>query len=128
MNRRDFLHPRNLFRPAGQVLGAAEEVRALLEEPPQETQDAVLLRFGRRAMATTFEVILPFGTAGAQGLAENALDLIDALEAQLTVYRDDSEVSRLNQHAYNRPIPVEANLFQLLAQAQQLSRDTGGAF
>ena len=29
MNRRDFLQPRNLLRPAGQILGAVDEVRAL---------------------------------------------------------------------------------------------------
>ena len=128
MNRRDFLHPRNLFRPAGEVLGALEEVRALVEETPDQAKEAVLLRFGRRAMATTFEVIVPFGSPAAQELANASLDLIDDLEAQLTVYRDDSEVSRLNQHAFQQPLPVESGLFGLLTLAQQLSDATGGAF
>jgi thiamine biosynthesis lipoprotein len=126
MNRRDFLQPRNLLRPAGQIVGALEEVRALVEETPQE--DAVLLRFARRAMATTFEIIIPFGTPSAQDIAEESLGLIDRLEAQLTVYRDDSEVSRLNQHANQGPVAVQAGLFELLALCRLLTDETGGAF
>src|SRR5438874_328391 len=109
MNRRDFMRPQNLLRPAGQILGALDEVRTLVDETPaEEGQDAVLLRFSRRAMATTFEVILPFGAPGAQQFAEASLDLIDRLEAQLTVYREDSEVSRLNQNAARQPTLVES--------------------
>jgi FAD:protein FMN transferase len=128
MHRRDFLQPRNLLRPAGEIIGAFEEIRAAIEEVPPVDQEAVLLRFARRAMATTFEIILPFGTPASQECAEAGLDLIDALEAQLTVYRDDSEVSRLNQNAGRQPVPVERELFQLLALCQQLAEVTGGAF
>ena len=87
-----------------------------------------LLRFGRRAMATQFDVVLPWGTPRADAVATDALDLIDRLEAQLTVYRATSEVSRLNRLAVLAPVPVEPRLFDLLSLAQQLSRDTGGAF
>lgn len=128
MNRRDFLQPRNLLRPAGSIVEALDEIRGLVEDVPAEVQDAVFLRFARRAMATTFEVILPFGMPNAQIIGEDSLDLIDALEAQLTVYRDDSEVSRLNQGASSQPMPVEPGLFQLLTLAQELSEQTGGAF
>jgi thiamine biosynthesis lipoprotein len=127
MNRRDFLQPRNLLRPAGQILGAMEEVRALVEETPAQ-EDAVLLRFARRAMATTFEVILPFGTCSAQDVAEACLDLVDRLEAQLTVYREDSEVSRLNRNAFQQEVRVESGLYRLLALCQQLAEETDGAF
>ena len=124
MNRRDFLRPRQFLRPAGQILGAVDEVRALVEETPDEGQDAVLLRCSRQAMATTFEVILPWGTPGAQDIADASLDLIDRLEAQLSVYREDSEVSRLNQNAGRQPVPVEAELFQLLHLSQEIAEDT----
>jgi thiamine biosynthesis lipoprotein len=87
-----------------------------------------LLRFGRRAMATQFDVILPWGTPRADSAATEALDLIDRLESQLTVYRPTSEVSRLNRLAALAPMPVESHLFDLLSLAAQLSRETGGAF
>ncbi|MCI0379485.1 MAG: FAD:protein FMN transferase [Gemmataceae bacterium] len=129
MNRRDFFNPRQLVRPAGELLGAVEEIRSDLAQLAKEAaDDAVLLRFARRAMATTFEVILPFGTPQTQESAEAALDHIDQLEAQLSVYRDDSEVSRLNRTAADQPVRVEGRLFALLTLAHQLWHETGGAF
>src|SRR5215470_2457900 len=127
MNRRDFLHPRRLAQTAGQVLGAVSEIRAL-EPERAEAEEVALLRFGRRAMATTFEVIVPFGTPGAYEAAEAALDEIDRLEAQLTVYRDTSEVSRLNRLAPYTAIPVEDGLFDLLEAAARIHRHSDGAF
>jgi thiamine biosynthesis lipoprotein len=87
-----------------------------------------LVRAHRPAMGSCFEVRLPAGTPGAVDLACRALDLIDALEAQLTVYCDDSEVSRLNASAHLGPVAVEAGLFHLLQDAVSLSRETGGAY
>src|SRR5262249_19053870 len=46
-----------------------------------------LLRASRPAMGSYFEVRLPARAPGAPGLAGRALDLIDELESQLTVYR-----------------------------------------
>lgn len=79
-------------------------------------------------MGSSFEVRLPASTPGAIDLACRALDLIDALEAQMTVYRDDSEVSRLNASAHLGPVLVEPGLFRLLQDAVNLSRETGGAY
>jgi thiamine biosynthesis lipoprotein len=79
-------------------------------------------------MATSFEVLLPFETPHAAEMGEAAFELIDALEAQLTVYRNDSEVSRLNHLAPSRAVPVEARLFDLLQLAQRITGETGGAF
>src|SRR5262249_47669489 len=76
----------------------------------------------------TFEILLPYGTANALALAGAALDEIDRLEAQLTVYRDSSEVSRLNRLASQVPVPVEENLFELLKLAAQVNVETEGAF
>jgi thiamine biosynthesis lipoprotein len=118
MNRRDFLDPRRLRFG----LPAEEAAPQPPEGPP------VHLRFARRAMATAFEVILPFGTPDAHLLAVDALDEVDRLEDQLTVYRDTSEVSRLNARAARHPIAVEPRLFDLLALAKRLHEETGGAF
>ena len=79
-------------------------------------------------MATTFEVLLPAGLPEAVAAAEAALDEIDRLEAQLTVYRDDSEVSGLNQFAGAHPVRVEEGLYGLLELAAKLHAETEGAF
>jgi FAD:protein FMN transferase len=127
MNRRHFLDPRRLARAAGQVLGALDELKSLTLEP-EAPADSTLLRFSRRAMATTFEIILPFGTPQALEAADYALDVIDRLEAQLTVFREDSEVSQLNRRAALEAVAVEERLFELLSLAARLTRDTEGAF
>jgi thiamine biosynthesis lipoprotein len=56
-----------------------------------------------------------------------ALDLVEALESQLTVYRDDSEVIRLNRQAAEEAIRVELGLFALIQQAARLHDETEGA-
>jgi thiamine biosynthesis lipoprotein len=126
MNRRDFLAPRQLARTAGHVVGAVQTLQQTLAAPPP--QEFALVRFQRRAMGTDFEIGLLFGTASAWKAAEAALDLIDQLEAQLTVYREDSEVSRLNQRAPAEWVPGEPHLFILLQLAQRLALETEGAF
>ena len=79
-------------------------------------------------MGSYFEIRLGSTTPGAVELATRALDLVDRLEAQLTVYSEDSEVSRLNRTAHLGPVAVEPGLFGLLEQATELSRSTGGAY
>jgi FAD:protein FMN transferase len=100
----------------------------LFEITPEPTQEVTLLRFSRRAMATTFEVALPFNTPNAHEAAYDALDLVDELEAQLTVYRADSEVTLMNQLAPETAVRVEPRLFQLLQECAQLTQDSEGAF
>ncbi len=90
--------------------------------------ELTLVRYAHRAMATTFEVLLPWGTPRGDALAADAASLIDRLESQLTVFRDSSEVSRLNRTAAAAPVPVERGLFELLALCGRLSADTRGAF
>ena len=124
MVSRDFFRPRHLASAAGHALGLLDSIKP----ENDSTAEAALIRFARRAMATTFEVILPFGTPRADSAAEAALDEIDRLEAQLTVYRDTSEMSRLNQLAQYTALRVEDGLFELLSEAKRIHEDTGGAY
>jgi thiamine biosynthesis lipoprotein len=126
MNRRDFLRPRHVSRAAGQVLGAVQELSDLAPAPV--VGDVALLRLARRAMATTFAILLPFDTPDAEAAGMAVFDLIDDLEAQLTAYRDTSEVCRINRLAPHQAVPVEAGLFDLLRRAAALTAETGGAF
>jgi thiamine biosynthesis lipoprotein len=87
-----------------------------------------LIRVHRPAMGSYFEIRLGVRVPGAVDLASRALDLIDDLETQLTVYSDESEVSRLNAKAHLGPVAVERGLFGLLERALKLSKLTGGAY
>ena len=66
--------------------------------------------------------------AARPAAAEAALDLIDELEDQLTVFRDHSEVSRLNATAADRAVEVEPDLFDLIEFSAHITRQTHGAF
>src|SRR5262249_60410897 len=92
--------PGQLARTAGHVLGALEELTPQASPSPPPVEEVQLIHVARRAMATTFEVVLPLGTADAIPAAESALAEIDVLQPQLTLYRAGSQVSRLNRLAY----------------------------
>ena len=126
MNRRHFLHPGHMANTAGEILRFLNEAQP--SNAGNEKDDIALLRVSRKAMATTFEVIFPFGTASATSAAEAALNEIDRVEDQLTVYRETSEVSRLNRLAAIEPVSVTEELFHLLTQCTRLTERTEGAF
>jgi len=79
-------------------------------------------------MACRFEVTLPLWNRAGIVVARNALDDVDKLEQQLSVFRESSEVSYLNRRAAAEPVNVESSLFELLLLCQELSHDTEGAF
>jgi thiamine biosynthesis lipoprotein len=79
-------------------------------------------------MATTFEVVVPFATPFAHERAAATFELLDDLEAQMTVYRETSEVCAINRHAFRQAVAVEPELFGLLQLAAQIHADTEGAF
>jgi FAD:protein FMN transferase len=88
-----------------------------------------LVHLSRKAMAGEFEVCLPVAIAGdATATALEALDLVQALEAQLSFFRPDSDISEINRHAADAAVQVEPQLFALLQWALQLGRETGGAY
>jgi FAD:protein FMN transferase len=83
----------------------------------------------RLAMATRFEIVLHGDNeVSLRAAAEEALDEIERLDAQLSLYRPTSEISHLNARAAFEPVRVEPSLFRLLQRAQSLSRETEGAF
>jgi thiamine biosynthesis lipoprotein len=83
----------------------------------------------RHAMATRFELVLHGDDAsGLRAAGEEALDEIDRLENQLSLYRPGSEIAQLNARAAREPVRVTPTLFALLRHAQQLHAETGGAF
>jgi thiamine biosynthesis lipoprotein len=60
--------------------------------------------------------------------ARAALDEVDAIEDQLTWFRDTSEVQQLNRAAGAGRVAVSPGLFALLSLCRELSAATGGAF
>lgn len=130
-SRREFLQGRSLVRAVRDSLSGplagGEDV--LSERRQQDRQAHYLERYARNAMACEFELMFnlhQYRQAGAAALL--AFEQIVQLESQLTIYRDDSEVSLLNQRAVVEPQSVETGLFGLLQLAVELSELTAGAF
>jgi FAD:protein FMN transferase len=86
------------------------------------------LHVNRTAMACRFEVTLPMNDRAGVAVATDALNQIDRLEAQLSVFKESSEVSRINGQAATEAIRVEDSLFDLLNLCKKLQRETDGAF
>lgn len=79
-------------------------------------------------MACQFSVITNPGQHENVWVASEALELVHELEQLMTVYRDDSEMSRVNREAGEQPAVADARLFQLLRTCGNLTQQTDGAF
>jgi thiamine biosynthesis lipoprotein len=91
-------------------------------------RDDCWLHVNRTAMACRFEVTLPSSEQSGIAAATKALDEVDRLEAQLTVFRDSSEVSHVNKHAAIEPVKISQSLFELFVLCKRLHAETDGAF
>ncbi len=84
---------------------------------------------GREAMACRFEVAFNAGEVpGDTELAIEALDLVDALEERISIYRESSELSRINATAAAGWVGISAEVCDLLVRARALQARTAGAF
>ena len=80
-------------------------------------------------MATRFEIVLHGGNPVAlRAAGEEALDEIERIEAQLSLYKPTSEIAHVNARAAHEPVRVSPPVFRLLEHAQRLSAETEGAF
>lgn len=86
------------------------------------------LHVNRTAMACRFEVTLPMSTQCGVSIATEALDEVDEIEKQLSVFKAESAVSVLNREAASRAVQVERSLFELLSLCKELHDETEGAF
>jgi len=123
--RRDFLRGK---LAADNVADAMEVARSPGGED-RAAAESYVVRVSREAMACEFEVRLNAGQfdRGTEAALE-ALDTVDALENQLSVFRQSSEISRINQSAAAETVEVSPSLFTLLETAFRWNDETGGAF
>jgi thiamine biosynthesis lipoprotein len=139
-SRREFLHGRSAARAlleaarsladgAGRSFDAPRPQNFAGKLPRQTSSGAAHLYASRRAMACEFAI--QHHAADGPDVATaaiEALDLIQQLEDQLSIYRDHSEVAEINRTAAERANEVESRLFTLLALCHWLHATTGGAF
>jgi FAD:protein FMN transferase len=133
-NRRQFLQGKSAVHAVRQLV---EQVGPdMVGEPPLGVpvigdfqRPDFLVQIGRRAMACDFQIFLHARPPqGAVEASNQALDLVEALEDQMTVYRPHSEICTINRLAAIEPCTVEPQLFELLSRCVAWSSLTGGAF
>ncbi len=84
------------------------------------------------AMATEIEILM-FGAPDAESevlreAAREAFVAMDALEARISRFRQDSFTTLMNREAAERPVTVPSDIMELLLAARRYSERTGGAF
>lgn len=129
-SRRDFLRGRAAVSEVSNVIETTLDAHlAGIESPETQRQAARVLTLRRRAMACDFELRLVETSEQnetAAGMA--ALDCVERVEDELTVYRDHSDLVDLNRRAAAEPVEVAPALFELLQQCGRIHKETNGAF
>jgi len=66
--------------------------------------------------------------AHVQAIVDELEATVTAVDVQMSTWKPDSDLSRLNRAAPDAWVPVSANLASLLVRAIEIGRDTGNAF
>lgn len=64
----------------------------------------------------------------ALAASERAVEALEAAEARLSTWRDDTELARLNRTPVGQPMPLSPTLARELQAARRCWEETGGAF
>lgn len=127
-NRREFLTGQvvqnELRRVGDQVADALDEFGFLANAPT--ASDTV--RLETKAMGCSWSVIMNPGPPRQVMAAGDAFDMVRDVEQMLTIYRDDSDIARINQFACDASQKIGDELFHFLKHCQELNSSTNGAF
>jgi thiamine biosynthesis lipoprotein len=86
-------------------------------------------RFSREAMGTTYEIIIQHDDARyAEQAANAAFDKLDGLEAELSRFIENSDISRINNLPVGRQLQIGLAAFECLQLSRTLFDETNGAF
>lgn len=118
----------DLGTPPGEPSRAISRRELLRLDFPADGTADYWIRVHRRAMACRFEITLSGEDARHVPAARDLLDEVDRIESALTVFRETSDLVRLNKAASQGPVAVDDALFDLLRLCRQLHAETGGAF
>ncbi len=80
-------------------------------------------------MGTAVRVELWHEDATAARAAMRAvMDEMHRIDASMSPYKHDSELSRINREAAQKPVPISQEMFDLIARSIEFSQLSGGAF
>lgn len=117
--RRDFLAGRALLR-------LADRAEPVEERTPPSGGPTV--RLETRAMACSWSVVMNPGPPQWVMAASDALALSHEIEAQLSIFRDETPIARIRALRPGESLELPSEVFELLQQCCQYAEATGGAF
>lgn len=86
-------------------------------------------RFSHEAMATTFEILIVHEDQRyARQAAAAAFDEVDRLEGELSRFREDSDITRINNLPAHQPLRIGLDAFACLKASAEMHAQTNGAF
>jgi thiamine biosynthesis lipoprotein len=92
------------------------------------TADRGYAFFGGTTMGSAYTVRLAATVSDEPLLREAVQHALDAVDARMSMFRPDSELSLLNRAGGGEAVPVSAELYEVLAAAAEVSALSGGAF
>lgn len=108
---------------------AAFLAAACAHTPPARAPEPRRFEFVDFRMGTSIRVVLYApDEAAAESAGRAALAAVAAVDDAMSDWRSDSELSRLNAAAGGAPVPVSAELFEVLEAAARIAAASGGAF
>ncbi|MGN6421720.1 MAG: FAD:protein FMN transferase [Asticcacaulis sp.] len=102
-----------------------------LDAPPDLQRTAQRLSFGGAAFATTWRVRLcadPARFAGLDRLRAACAAKLERIDAEMSPYREESDLTRFNRAAAGDVVPLPALTMQVLRGALEIAVLTNGAF
>ena len=106
------------------LAAAALPLTSAVQQTPLSHHEAT-----RLSMACVY-AIEAYGpdAAALPRIVDEAFDEVDRVDRLMSHYKADSPLSRLNREAAGRPVKVEPELFDFIADAMRYNRESGGAF
>ena len=127
-SRREFLRGRDVGAQSEQLAPAPAAEMSSATDQSTAPSAGDTIRLATRAMACEFSVIMNPGPGAQVMAASGALDAVQTLENQISVYREHSELSQLNARAAWEPVEIEQQLFEFLLETRRLCLETEGGF
>ncbi|MEE2643608.1 MAG: FAD:protein FMN transferase [Myxococcota bacterium] len=117
------------LKDAGNSLTQAERAYLQRQGSPGKTPAPPQWRFERALMGTHFKLLLVGGEAQAAAeAAEHAFKEVARVEARLSSWRPNSEISALNRNAGGDLSPLSSETLALLREAKEIALRSRGAF
>jgi len=96
-----------------------------------EAETRPYVEFRGQTMGTSYSVKVATANLGETertDLAHEIEEQLERVDALMSTYRPDSEISRFNDHASREPFSVSPDTMEVLMVALAMSRASGGAF